>query len=219
MNNSSDIFNQPIDMDQDRSFAPPILRNFSNGNSDGSESCFSGKVKLPDPIKFDGTPKDFKAFASSIQLYFWAKSDVFTNDRDKIIYLGSHLLGPAMVWFTTIIMDNDPCLNTYDGFFTQFRRNFSDPNIAINARGMLRRYRQGTKTVAAYATEFRVLGRDSGYDQLVLVDQFLRGLNDNIMAYLMVEEISDRLEGCIDAAMLIDHRLSNRDVFLSERPT
>ncbi|OMJ25920.1 hypothetical protein AYI70_g565 [Smittium culicis] len=139
MNNSSDIFNQPIYMDQDGSFVPPILRNFSNGNSDGSESCFSGKAKLPDPIKFDGTPKDFKAFASSIQFYFWAKNDVFTNDRDKIIYLGSHLLGPAMVRFTKIVMDNDSCLNTYGRFFTHFRRNFSDPNIAINARGMLLR--------------------------------------------------------------------------------
>ncbi|OMJ08607.1 Retrotransposon-derived protein PEG10 [Smittium culicis] len=196
MNQQSNIFNQQIDLEPEGTFASPIIPVFSNNLSEGSESCFSGKVKLPDPPKFDGTPKEFQAFESS-----------------------THLLGPAMIWFTSMVKDNDPCLSSYERFLAQFRRNFSDPNIAINAREMLRKCNQGGRSVAAYATHFRVLGRESGYDQLALVDQFLRGLNYSVMNYLMVTEIPDRLEDCIDAAMLIDLRLSNRDMFLRDRPT
>ncbi|OMJ14043.1 Retrotransposon-like protein 1 [Smittium culicis] len=193
MNQQSNIFNQQIDMEPEGTFASPMIPVFSNSLSEGSESCFSGKVKLPDPPKFDGTPKEFLAFESSIQLYFWSKSDVFTNDRDKIIFLGTHLLGPAMIWFTSMVKDNDPCLSSYERFLEQFRRNFSDPSIS--------------------------LGRESGYDQLALVDQFFWGLNDSVMNYLMVTKIPDRLEDCIDAAMLSDLRLSNLDMFLRDRPT
>ncbi|OMJ20858.1 Retrotransposon-derived protein PEG10 [Smittium culicis] len=205
-------------MDQERSFAPPGIQMFSSNDSENSESCFSGKVKLPDPQKFDGTPQNFLAFTSSIQLYFWTKSDSFTLDKDKIIFPGTHLLGSAMIWFTSIVQDNDPCLQSYETLMVQFRRNFSDPNVAINARGMLRKCRQGSRTVIEYVSEFRTLARDSGYDQLALVDQFLRGLNDNVMSYLMVAEILDRLEDCIDSALLVDNRLSNRNIFLRDRP-
>ncbi|OMJ11906.1 Retrotransposon-derived protein PEG10 [Smittium culicis] len=218
MNIPSASFNQSIDMEQEANFLQPGIPMFSSNDSENSDSCFSGKVKLPDPQKFDGTPQNFKAFTASMQLYFWAKSDVFVNDKDKIIFLGTHLLGAAMIWFTSIVQASDPCLRSYDTFIVQFQRNFSDPNVAINARGMIRKCRQGPRSVAAYAAEFRILGRDSGYDQLALVDQFLRGLNDNVMSYLMVAEIPDRLEDCINSALLVDNLLSNRNVFLRDRP-
>ncbi|OMJ22448.1 hypothetical protein AYI69_g1329 [Smittium culicis] len=113
-------------MEPEGTFASPMISVFSNNLSEGSESCFSGNFKLPDPPKFDETPKEFQAFTPSCE---------------------------------------------------------------------------------------------SGYDQLALVDQFLRELNNSVMNYLMVTEIPDRLEDCIDAAMLIDLRLSNRDMFLRDRST
>ncbi|OMJ11648.1 hypothetical protein AYI70_g9583, partial [Smittium culicis] len=64
MNQQSNIFNQQIDLEPEGTFASPMIPVFSNNLSEGSESCFSGKVKLPDPPKFDGTPKEFQAFES-----------------------------------------------------------------------------------------------------------------------------------------------------------
>ncbi|OMJ15449.1 Retrotransposon-derived protein PEG10 [Smittium culicis] len=206
-------------MEPEGTFASPMISVFSNNLSEGSESFFLGNFKLPEQPKFDGIPKEFQAFTSSILLYFWSQSDVFTNDRDKNIFLGTHLLGPAMICFTSMVKDNDPCLSSYERFLAQFRRNFFDPKIAINARVMLRKYHLGGRSVAEYSTQVIFLGNESGYDQLALVDQFLWGLNDSVMNYLMVTEIPDRLEDCIDAAMLSDLRLSNLDMFLRDRPT
>ncbi|OMJ12675.1 Retrotransposon-derived protein PEG10 [Smittium culicis] len=224
MNHQEENFHPINNMEQDEQFTPQHFQHQNqtmnatmSNETDISDSCFSGKVKLLDPQKFDGNPKNFKAFMSSIQLYFWAKSDVFIHDRDKIIFLGTHLLDSASIWFTSIVEDNDPCLEKYDSFIKQFRRNFSDPNIATNARGMIRKCSQGSRSVAAYAAEFRILGRNSGYDKLALVDQFLRGLNDKIMPYLMVAVIPDKLEGCIDSAMLIENRLNSRELLLRDR--
>ncbi|OMJ19578.1 hypothetical protein AYI69_g6565 [Smittium culicis] len=110
---------------------------------------------------------NFKAFMSSIQLYFWAKSDVFSYYSNKKIFLGAHLLDSASIWFTSIVENNDPCLEKYESFILQFRSNFSDPNISTNARGMIRKCRQDSRSVSAYATEFIILGRNSGIDQLI----------------------------------------------------
>ncbi|OMJ10663.1 Retrotransposon-derived protein PEG10 [Smittium culicis] len=116
MNIPSASFNQSIDLEQEANFPQHGIPMFSSNDSENSDSCFSGKVKLPDPQKFD----------------------------------------------------------------VQFQRIFSDPNVEINARGMIRKSRQGPRSVAEYAEEFRILGRDSGFDQLALVDQFLRVLNENV---------------------------------------
>ncbi|OMJ09524.1 Retrotransposon-derived protein PEG10, partial [Smittium culicis] len=133
-------------------------------------------LKLPDAVRFDGSSSSYKAFISSMSLYFWARPEIFNEDRNRIVYIGAHLSGSATVWFGNLITDNSPTIHSFSLFIQEFSRNFSDPSEGIRARGQIRKLRQGARSVAAYASEFKTLARDSGYDQLALVDQFLRGL-------------------------------------------
>ncbi|OMJ27252.1 hypothetical protein AYI69_g3315 [Smittium culicis] len=58
MNIPSASFNQSIDMEQEANFPQSGIPMFSSNGSEKSDSCFSGKVKLPDPQKFDAEIPD-----------------------------------------------------------------------------------------------------------------------------------------------------------------
>ncbi|OLY84397.1 Retrotransposon-derived protein PEG10 [Smittium mucronatum] len=102
--------------------------------------------------------------------------------------------------------------------FGLFSRNFSDPSNAIRARGLIRKLRQGTRSVATYAAEFRTLAKDSGYDQLALVDQFLRGLKDNVMNLMIMNDLPKDLEGKISIAIRVDNRLASHSMLRQGNP-
>ncbi|OMH84822.1 Retrotransposon-derived protein PEG10, partial [Zancudomyces culisetae] len=96
-----------------------------------------------------------------------------------------------------------------------FKKNFSDPSQEIRARGELRRCKQGPRSLANYDAEFRTSARISGFDQAALIDQFLRGLNDNVMNFLMMNDMPTKLEDTIALAVKVDNRLSNRRMLRS----
>ncbi|OLY83997.1 Retrotransposon-derived protein PEG10 [Smittium mucronatum] len=95
-------------------------------------------------------------------LYFWARPEVFNDDRNIILYIEAHLTGSTTIW-----------------------------------------------SVSTCATEFRTITRDSGFDQFALVDQFLRGLNDNVMNFMIMSDLPNELEGNVDIAIRIDNRLTS----------
>ncbi|OMJ08433.1 Retrotransposon-derived protein PEG10 [Smittium culicis] len=132
--------------------------------------------------------------------------------------MGAHLSGPDSVWFGHLISDNSPCIQPFPLFIQDFSRNFSDPSEVIRARAQIRILRQGSISVAAYAAEFKTLSRDGGYDQLALVDQFFRGLNDIVMNFMIMADLSASLERNIDNALRIDNRLASRNTLLQNRP-
>ncbi|OMJ10099.1 hypothetical protein AYI70_g5634 [Smittium culicis] len=76
---------------------------------------------------------------------------------------------------------------------------------------MLRNCKQGSRSVIPYATEFRSLARDSGFDNITLVDQFLRGLSPKFMQYLMVTDLPNSLEETIKISVRVDNRICTMD--------
>ncbi|OMJ17080.1 Retrotransposon-derived protein PEG10 [Smittium culicis] len=67
------------------------------------------------------------------------------------------------------------------------------------------------ESVIVYATEFRSLARDSGFDNISLVDQFLRGLSPKIIQYLMVPDLLNSLEETIKISVRVDNRIYTMD--------
>ncbi|OMJ17101.1 Retrotransposon-derived protein PEG10 [Smittium culicis] len=143
---------------------------------------------------------------------------IFNEDRNRIVYIGAHLSVSASVWLGNLITDNSPTIHSFSLFIQEFSRNFSDPSEGIRARGHIRKFRQGARSVAAYTAEFKNLARESGYDQLALVDQFLRGLNENVMNFMIISDLPENLESNIDIALRIDNRLSSRNMLRQNHP-
>ncbi|OMJ26195.1 Retrotransposon-derived protein PEG10 [Smittium culicis] len=146
-----------------------------------------------------------------MSIFFYSSPELFAEDKSKILYIGTHLLGTASDWFGTLVLQQAPCLQNYEAFITEFGNNFSDPSHSIKVRGLIRKCKQGPRFVIAFATEFRSLARDSGFDNTALVDQFLRGLSPKIMQYLMVTDLPDSLEDTIKISVRVDNRIYTVD--------
>ncbi|OLY84657.1 Retrotransposon-derived protein PEG10 [Smittium mucronatum] len=143
-------------------------------------------LKLPDAVRFDGSPTNYQALMSRMGLYFWARPEVFNEDRNRIL------------------------------FHEEFSGNFSDPSAGIRASGILRKLTQGPRSVSTYAAEFISIVRDYRFDQLALVDQFLRGINENIMNFIIMGNLPNDFEGNVAIAIRIDKRLTSRSIFHQE---
>ncbi|OMJ07444.1 Retrotransposon-like protein 1 [Smittium culicis] len=132
-----------------------------------------------------------------MSIFFYSSPELFAAELRKILYIGTHLQGTPSDWFGTLVLQQSPCLQNYEAFIEEFGNNFSDPSYCIKVRGMLRNCKHGYRSVIAYATEFRSLARDSGFDNIALVDQFLRGISFKIIQYLMVTDLSNTLKETI----------------------
>ncbi|PVU97242.1 hypothetical protein BB561_000655 [Smittium simulii] len=43
-------------------------------------------LRLPNAIRFDGSPTNYQAFISNMNLYFWARPEVFNEERNRIVH-------------------------------------------------------------------------------------------------------------------------------------
>ncbi|OMJ27998.1 Retrotransposon-derived protein PEG10 [Smittium culicis] len=96
-------------------------------------------------------------------------------------------------------------------FIQEFANNFSDPSHGIKIRKSLRNCKQGSRDVISYATEFRSLARESGFDDTALIYQFLHGLNPKITQFLMIVDLPTSLEEIIRVTCRVDNRISTID--------
>ncbi|OMJ09656.1 Retrotransposon-derived protein PEG10 [Smittium culicis] len=188
---------------QAQSLVPPLSQN----PFQLAQPSLTNSIKLPDAAKFDGKVSEYTAFISSMEIFFWGSPDTFAVDKNKILFIGTHLLGTASTWFRSLLASNSPCLVDFELFLNEFRNNFSDPSHSIKARGQIRNCKQGSRSASVYDSEFRTLARESGFDKVALVDQFLRGLNHKIVQYLIVMDISESLEENIQFAVRINNLL------------
>ncbi|OMJ11484.1 Retrotransposon-derived protein PEG10 [Smittium culicis] len=198
---------------QAQNLVPPLSQN----PFQLTQSSLTDSIKLPDAAKFDGKVSEYNAFISSMEMFFWGSPDTFAADKNKILFIGSHLQGTASTWFRSLLASNSPCLVDFELFMNEFRNNFSDPSHSIKVRGQIRNCKQGSRSASAYAAEFRALARESGFDKVALVDQFLRGLNQKIMQYLIVMDIPESLEENIQLAVRIDNRLCTMNLIYDNK--
>ncbi|OLY83909.1 Retrotransposon-derived protein PEG10 [Smittium mucronatum] len=81
---------------------------------------------------------------------------------------------------------------------------------------LLRKLTQVPRSVSKYAAEFRSIARDCGFDQLALVVQFIRGLDDKAMKFMIMVDLTNDLEGNFAISILIDNRITSRSIFHQE---
>ncbi|PVZ97218.1 hypothetical protein BB558_006830, partial [Smittium angustum] len=90
-------------------------------------------IKFPEAVRFDGTPASYQAFMNSMCLHFWARPAAFATDRNKIVFMTTHLTGTAAAWFASLLAEESYILSSYQLFVSEFARNFRDPSSAIRA--------------------------------------------------------------------------------------
>ncbi|OMJ07182.1 Retrotransposon-derived protein PEG10 [Smittium culicis] len=171
----------------------------------------SNNITLPDAAKFDGKSAEYPSFIINMELFFWGSAELFSVEKSKILFIGTHILGTASNWFGWLVASKSPCLENYKAFIQESANNFSDPSHGIKIRNSLRNCKQGSRDVISYATKFRSLARENGFDETALINQFLHGLNPKITQFLMIVDLPTSLEEIIRVTCRVDNRISTID--------
>ncbi|XP_069068780.1 protein LDOC1-like [Pleurodeles waltl] len=108
--------------------------------------------------RFSGDPNKLREFLDALTVYFAFRSTQFSQDKSKVVYLISALLGPALAWATPIVASNDPVLSDYSAFVNRFKQMFELPGLEVSAEEALCDIQQGTQDVLQYITCFRQHG-------------------------------------------------------------
>lgn len=167
--------------------------------------------KVPIPDKFDGNISKYRDFLASIKNYFALQGDRYPDDETKVRFIGTLFTGDPLSWFRSLIESDSESLYDFQRFIDEFKSNYDDPYVMKNAQSKLRRLKQGKGSVLSYASRFRRLASESGYNNEAKIALFRTGLNDDVKDVLatLLDEPSE-FESFINFCIKIDHRLFDR---------
>ena len=180
--------------------------------------------KIPDPPMYSGDKKELVQFLTKCRMKFEGQPSRFPNDRNKIIYVGTRLEGPAFSWFQPLMaawppdtpIESAPAeLQSYEMFETALKELYGDPNQAATAERKLRMLKQ-TSSVAEYSARFEAERQYVKWNDPALRDQFYLGLKDNVKDQIALAGKPEKLKELKELAVRIDSRLYERQ--LEQRP-
>lgn len=102
-------------------------------------------------------------------LVFEQQPSTYTTDRSKITYIMGLLLGNALA-LATAVWDNLPLVSSsYPVFVSEIKKVFDHPVRGRDAANRLLCITQGSRSVAEYSVEFRIIAAESGWNDVSTV--------------------------------------------------
>jgi hypothetical protein len=162
------------------------------------------------PSKFDGSRSNCRNFINQVRLIFQLQPQRFPDDKIKISFIGTLLTGSALSWFSPLLERNSYLLSDLSLFLQEFQQTFGDFDRATTAANELRSLKQGLRSASEYAGTFRQISSDLDWGDAALIDQFRRGLRDDVKDLLLTMPIPSSLQEAISFAVRCDNRISER---------
>ncbi len=165
------------------------------------------RISLPD--KFDGSAERCRGFLRQCTIYFDNQPEAFRRDSAKCSFMMSLLMGKVLEW-ASAVWDQDDCLRpSFDYFSKQIRYVFEYPAGGRDVSLQLLQLRQGNRTAADYAIEFRTLAAQSGWNEVALKPVFKQGLSPMLQAEIACKDLGTDFHQLITIAIKIDNLLRN----------
>ncbi|MBW0492074.1 hypothetical protein O181_031789 [Austropuccinia psidii MF-1] len=197
-----------------------IMANLQAASS--SEASRPPAFKTPSmkaPECFDGTqPFKVRSFIQSCQLIFHNDLEKLSQDRKKVLYSTSFLIGRAAKWiepYLSNLTNQDPnyLLNSWKSFESQPFTLFGDPNEVRKAEAELDslRMKEGGH-VSLYIADFRSLvSRIGDWGERALIHHFRKGFPSSILDQLASHPSRiDSLQDLMDITLELDTRYHER---------
>ncbi|MBW0515737.1 hypothetical protein O181_055452 [Austropuccinia psidii MF-1] len=169
------------------------MTNFQEASASESSRPLAFKTtSLKAPEFFNRTqPFKVRSFIRSCQLIFHNYPASFSQDRKKVLYATSFLIGRAAKWIETYLSNltnQDPnyLLNSWNLFESQLFTLFGDSNEVRKAEAELDslRIKEGGH-VSFYIANFRSLvSRIGNWGESALIHHFRKGLPPRILDHL-----------------------------------
>lgn len=165
---------------------------------------------VPAPDRYDGNPGACRDFLVQCSLVFEQQPHSYASDRAKIAYLIGSLRGAALSWATAMWEKQSLISSSYPHFIQEMRKVFDHPVRGKDAARRLLSLRQGPRSVAELAIEFRTLAAESGWNEEALQGAFQNALSENLKDELVSRDEPGGLDELIALAIRIDNRLRER---------
>ena len=134
----------------------------------------------------------------------------YSDDRTKVGFIGTLLSGVAATWFSPLFERDDPIMSNLEEFLTEFEETFGELDRATTAANQIRNLYQGSMSASQYVATFRRLSSDLDWGEGALLDQFRRGLRDDIKDLLLTIAVPKTMHEAIRAAVACDNRIMER---------
>ena len=164
----------------------------------------------PDPEPFSGDVDKCRGFFLQCFMVFKQRPLTFPTDQSKVHYVMGLLRGRALAWAEAANSNQPLTMLTFNDFVSKMKAVFDHPDHSGDAAKRLLSIRQGSKSVADFSVDFRILAADAGW-----CDQSLRGVFTNALSEQMKDELASRdestdFESLVSLAIKLDNRLRER---------
>ncbi|MBW0472444.1 hypothetical protein O181_012159 [Austropuccinia psidii MF-1] len=214
--------NQPVSHQSEQSLLPimqqmtQIMDNLhAASSSEASRPPAFETQSMKEPECFGGTqPFKFRSFIQSFQFIFQNDPANFSQDRNKVLYSTSFLIGRAAEWIEPYLsiltnQDSNYLLNFWNLFESQLFTLFGDPNEVRKAEVELDslRMKEGGH-VSLYIADLRgLVSRIGDWGERALIHHFMNGFPSRILDNLSSHPSRiDSLQDLMDITLDLDTR-------------
>ncbi|MBW0542680.1 hypothetical protein O181_082395 [Austropuccinia psidii MF-1] len=193
------------------------IQTYSSSESSRPPAFKISSMKAPECFDETHTFK-VRSFIQSCQLFFHNDLENFSQDRQRVLYGFSFLIGSAAKWiepYFSNVTNQDPSylLNSCQLFGSQLFNLFGDPNEVRKAEAELDTSRmKDVGHVSLYIIDSRSLVSRIGYwGERALIHHFRKGLPSRIFDQLASHASRfDSLQDLIDITLDLDTRYHER---------
>ncbi|RXN12185.1 Pol poly [Labeo rohita] len=157
------------------------------------------------PDKFDCTAKTCKGFVRQIKLYFDHQSDKFATEEKKCAFLMTLLTGKAIDWASAVWDSDSRIKYSLDYFIDQIREVFEYPAGGRDISTQIINIKQGNRTAAEFAVEFRTLAAQSRWNHISLKAMSYHSLNPDLQTELTCRREDSSFSEFVSLAIKIDN--------------
>ncbi|KAI2653118.1 Transposon Tf2-6 polyprotein [Labeo rohita] len=162
------------------------------------------------PEKFDGTPGKCKGFLLQCTLFVNQQPHLYPTDEGRIAFVCSLLTGKALEWATAVWDLGQPTFPSFAAFLRSFKEVFQPSPESSEAGEQIMALRQGRRTAAEYALDFRTLAAQSGWNDGPLKLHYRKGLQPDLQVELACRDENLSLSQYIGLSIRVDNVMRAR---------
>ena len=166
--------------------------------------------RVGEPERYGGDPEGCGPFITNCSIFFAMQPNTYSSETAKVAFTVNHLTGRARLWGTAEWERQAPACASFQAFASELRMVFGGGRRNANAAQNLLNMRQGNRSVADYAIDFRTRASQCDWHSSGLCDVFVHGLASHMKDELAVRETPPTLDGVIELATRIDVRMQER---------
>lgn len=162
--------------------------------------------RINNPPIYSGEPTMCRAFMIQCEVIFSLQPLTYASDTARVAFVISLLAGRAREWATSVWDAKAACCKEFSSFKAEFIKIFDRSALGKEASRLLAALRQGRRSVADFAIEFRTLAASSKWNEAAQVARFTEALEDDIRDEVYAHELPEHLDELVDLAIRLDNR-------------